>query len=53
MGEPLSPAAVKGGGRTELPAYLSNGVIGLRVRESPLGLNTGEWLYRRTPDSTN
>src|SRR6476659_9462483 len=36
MSEPLSPATIKGGGRPELPAYLSNGVIGLRVRESPL-----------------
>jgi trehalose/maltose hydrolase-like predicted phosphorylase len=36
MGDPVSPAPVKGGGRRELPAYLSNGVIGLRVRENPL-----------------
>jgi protein-glucosylgalactosylhydroxylysine glucosidase len=54
MGEPLSPEPVKGGGRTELPAYVSNGVIGLRVRESPLraGLTlvsgyTGEHPIRR------
>jgi trehalose/maltose hydrolase-like predicted phosphorylase len=36
MSDPLSPAIVKGGGRNELPAYLSNGVVGLRVRENPL-----------------
>src|SRR6202012_572401 len=36
MSEPLSPAIVKGSGRRELPAYLSNGVVGLRVRDNPL-----------------
>src|SRR5205085_9119955 len=36
MTSPLSPAIVKGSGRKELPAYLSNGVVGLRVRENPL-----------------
>jgi trehalose/maltose hydrolase-like predicted phosphorylase len=36
MSEPLSPSIVKGSGRRELPAYLSNGVIGLRVRDNPL-----------------
>jgi trehalose/maltose hydrolase-like predicted phosphorylase len=36
MTEPISPPIVKGSGRKELPAYLSNGVVGLRVRENPL-----------------
>src|SRR5579862_6838799 len=36
MSEPFSPATVKGSGRRELPAYLSNGVIGLRVRDNPM-----------------
>ena len=36
MSEPLSPSIVKGAGRNELPAYLSNGVVGLRVRDNPL-----------------
>jgi trehalose/maltose hydrolase-like predicted phosphorylase len=36
MTAPLSPSIVKGSGRRELPAYLSNGVIGLRVRDNPL-----------------
>ncbi|HEY8255551.1 MAG TPA: hypothetical protein VIG39_12970 [Rhizomicrobium sp.] len=36
MSEPLSPPIVKGAGRKELPAYLSNGVVGLRVRDNPL-----------------
>jgi trehalose/maltose hydrolase-like predicted phosphorylase len=36
MTSPLSPSIVKGAGRKELPAYLSNGVVGLRVRENPL-----------------
>ena len=36
MERPLSPDAVVGSGRKELPAYLSNGVMGLRVREVPL-----------------
>jgi trehalose/maltose hydrolase-like predicted phosphorylase len=36
MSEIFSPSIVKGAGRKELPAYLSNGVVGLRVRENPL-----------------
>ncbi|HEX4199211.1 MAG TPA: glycoside hydrolase family 65 protein [Caulobacteraceae bacterium] len=33
---PISPPPVAGGGGNELPAYLSNGLIGLRVRDNPL-----------------
>ncbi|MCU1483236.1 MAG: glycoside hydrolase family 65 protein, partial [Subtercola sp.] len=33
---PLSPRPVKGSGRPELPAYVANGVVGLRVRDNPL-----------------
>jgi trehalose/maltose hydrolase-like predicted phosphorylase len=54
MSKPISPAPVAGGGRDELPPYLSNGVIGLRVREQPLraGMTlvsgyTGEHPQRR------
>ena len=54
MTSPISPAPVKGGGRDELPAYVANGVVGLRVREMPLagGLTlisgyTGEHPERR------
>lgn len=36
MAIPLNPSVVKGGDRQELPAYLSNGVIGIRVRDNPL-----------------
>jgi len=36
MGTPINPAPVTGIGRKELPAYVSNGVIGLRVRPLPL-----------------
>ena len=36
MTRPISPPPVLGGGRKELPAYLSNGVIGLRARDNPL-----------------
>ena len=36
MQKPISPAPVAGGARGELPAYLSNGVVGLRVRDNPL-----------------
>ena len=36
MTTPISPPPVKGGARDELPAYISNGVMGLRVREMPL-----------------
>ena len=33
---PISPPPVNGGGRNELPAYVANGVMGLRIREMPL-----------------
>jgi trehalose/maltose hydrolase-like predicted phosphorylase len=36
MSEPLSPAPVTAGGTGDLPAYLSNGLIGLRVLDVPL-----------------
>ena len=36
MEGPLSPPPARGAGRRELPAYVSNGVIGLRVREIAL-----------------
>jgi protein-glucosylgalactosylhydroxylysine glucosidase len=37
MAAPLSPPSVRGGGSHELPAsYISNGLIGLRVRDVPL-----------------
>jgi trehalose/maltose hydrolase-like predicted phosphorylase len=32
---PISPPPATGGGRFELPAYVSNGMVGLRVREIP------------------
>jgi hypothetical protein len=34
--QPLSPSSVSGSGDTALPAYLSNGIVGLRVRHLPL-----------------
>lgn len=34
--KPINPDRVTGSGRVELPAYLSNGVVGLRVRSNPL-----------------
>ena len=37
MSSPISPPPVRGSARNELPAYVANGVIGLRVREMPLG----------------
>jgi trehalose/maltose hydrolase-like predicted phosphorylase len=36
MSAPISPPSVKGVTKGELPAYLSNGLIGLRVRPLPL-----------------
>ncbi len=36
MSVPISPPPVLGSGRQELPAYVSNGLIGLRVRDMPL-----------------
>ena len=36
MSNPLNPSIVKGSGGKALPAYLANGVVGLRVRDNPL-----------------
>jgi trehalose/maltose hydrolase-like predicted phosphorylase len=36
MSKPISSLVVKGTGHKELPAYLSNGLVGLRVRDNPL-----------------
>jgi trehalose/maltose hydrolase-like predicted phosphorylase len=36
MPGPISPPSVSGGGDQDLPAYVSNGLIGLRVRCQPL-----------------
>lgn len=33
---PINPPAERGARGADLPAYLSNGLIGLRVRENPL-----------------
>ena len=35
MHGPLSPAPINGAGRKELPAYVSNGIIGLRIGRCP------------------
>jgi trehalose/maltose hydrolase-like predicted phosphorylase len=47
----ISPPVVKGGSKGELPAYLSNGVIGLRVRDNPLaaGMTLVSGLTGRHP----
>jgi trehalose/maltose hydrolase-like predicted phosphorylase len=36
MSSPINPPKATGDGKRELPAYLSNGVIGLRIRPNPL-----------------
>ena len=36
MTSPISPPPVQGGAGNELPAYVANGVVGLRVRAMPL-----------------
>jgi hypothetical protein len=36
MEGPINPPPVAGGAGRELPAYLSNGVVGLKVRDNPL-----------------
>ncbi|MBV9654087.1 MAG: glycoside hydrolase family 65 protein [Acetobacteraceae bacterium] len=36
MTTPISPSPVQGNARNELPAYVANGVMGLRVRDMPL-----------------
>lgn len=54
MSMPINPPPVLGSGRRELPAYVSNGLIGLRVRDMPLAAGmallsgyTGEHYERR------
>ena len=54
MSAPINPAPVQGSGRPELPAYVANGLIGLRVRDMPLAAGmallsgyTGEHHERR------
>jgi trehalose/maltose hydrolase-like predicted phosphorylase len=36
MDGPISPPPVKGGASDELPAYMSNGIVGLKIRDNPL-----------------
>ncbi|MET3840563.1 glycoside hydrolase family 65 protein [Bradyrhizobium sp. OAE829] len=36
MDGPISPPPVTGSAANELPAYLSNGVVGLKIRDNPL-----------------
>ena len=36
MEGPISPKPVAGSARNELPAYMSNGVVGLKIRDNPL-----------------
>jgi protein-glucosylgalactosylhydroxylysine glucosidase len=36
MEGPISPPPVNGGAGDELPAYMSNGVVGLKIRDNPL-----------------
>jgi trehalose/maltose hydrolase-like predicted phosphorylase len=54
MSTPINPSPVQGSGRPELPAYVANGLIGLRVRDMPLAAGmallsgyTGEHPERR------
>jgi hypothetical protein len=36
MSKPMNPGPTRSGGQNELPAYVSNGLIGLSVRDIPL-----------------
>ncbi|MBV8426946.1 MAG: glycoside hydrolase family 65 protein [Hyphomicrobiales bacterium] len=36
MDRPINPRPVKGGAGKDLPAYMSNGLVGLRIRDNPL-----------------
>ena len=36
MDGPISPPPVTGSAGNELPAYMSNGVVGLKIRDNPL-----------------
>lgn len=36
MSDPISPSPVFGSGERELPAYVANGLLGLRIRAMPL-----------------
>jgi hypothetical protein len=54
MHGPLSPAPINSAGRKEPPAYVANGIIGLRIRKMPLSAGlalvngyTGEHPVRR------
>lgn len=49
--KPISPSPVAGGALGELPAYVSNGLIGLRVRDNPLaaGMTLVNGLAGRHP----
>lgn len=54
MSAPINPQKVQGAGRRELPAYVANGLVGLRVREVPLTMGmallsgySGEHYERR------
>ena len=60
LSKPINPPPVIGAGRRELPAYVSNGVIGMRVRDLPLtpgmtllGGFTGEHPERKIEAAAN
>jgi protein-glucosylgalactosylhydroxylysine glucosidase len=52
MSKPINPPPVTGGLKDDLPAYLSNGVIGLRIRDNPptAGLALVSGLVGRHPE---
>ena len=49
MDDPISPPPVVGSAGNELPAYMSNGVVGLKVRDNPL--TPGMALLTGSPES--
>jgi hypothetical protein len=56
--EPLSPDQVKGLRGDDLPTYVANGLVGVRVREIPMSIGSpssmawwwlGQHRWRRSP----
>ncbi len=52
MEGPISPPPVPGSAGNELPAYISNGIVGIRVRDNPLtpGMNLVSGFSDENPE---
>ena len=52
MSQPISPKPVSSHGEKELPAYVSNGLVGLHVRDIPLLAGMAQLGQRMTSKRT-